>query len=188
MLTNYCPISILSHFSKIFEKLIFNRINDYLEKYHLICDKQFGFRQNFFTSHAISNIYEKLLQNSDTGMYNCCIFLNFTKAFDTVHHDVLLYKMKNINGFRELALKLVQSYNLKLVQSKELALKLIQRHTIENYIQRWKIASPIRQKLNMVCHRILSLGHYFFFCISMIFLLRVNLTLSCLLMTFSWPC
>ena len=60
LLTNYCPISILSQLSKIFEKLIFTRINNYLEKYHLISDKQFGFRQNSSTSHAISNIYEKL--------------------------------------------------------------------------------------------------------------------------------
>ena len=110
LLTNYRPISILSQTSKIFEKLISNRINDYLEKYHLISDKQFGFRQNSLTSHAISNIYEKLTQNSDKGMYFCCIFLDLTKAFDTVNHDVLLYKMKNFYGFRGLAFKLMQSY------------------------------------------------------------------------------
>ena len=109
MLTNYRPISI-SQTSKIFEKLISNRINDYLEKYHLISDKQFYFRQNSSTSHAISNIYEKLTQNSDKGMYSCCIFLDLTKAFDTVNHDVLLYKMKNLYGFRGLAFKLMQSY------------------------------------------------------------------------------
>ena len=59
-LTNYRPISILSQISKIFEKMLFNRINDYLEKYHLTSEKQFGFTQNSFTSHAISNIYENL--------------------------------------------------------------------------------------------------------------------------------
>ena len=90
-------------------KLIFNRINDYLEKSHLISDKQFGFRQNFSTSHAISNIYEKLTQNSDKGMYSCCIFFDLTKAFDTVNHDILLYKMKKFYGFRGLAFKLLQS-------------------------------------------------------------------------------
>ena len=110
LLTNYRPISILSQTSKIFEKLISNRINDYLEKYHLISDKQFGFRQNSLTSHAISNIYEKLTQNSDKGMYCCCIFFDLTKAFDTVNHDVLLYKMKNFYGFGGLAFKLLESY------------------------------------------------------------------------------
>jgi len=60
LLTNYCPISILSQINKIFEKLIFNRINNYLEKYHLISDKQFGFRQTSSTSQTINNIFEKL--------------------------------------------------------------------------------------------------------------------------------
>ena len=110
MLTNYRPFSILSQISKIFEKLIYNRINDYLEKYYVVSDKQFGFRQSFSTSHAISNIYEKLIQNSDKGMYTCCVFLDLTKAFDTVNHDVLLHKMKNFYGFRGLAFKLMQSY------------------------------------------------------------------------------
>ena len=109
LLTNYCPISTLSQTSKIFEKLISNRINDYLKKYHKISDKQFGFRQNSSTPHAISNIYEKLTQNSDEGMYSCCMFLDLSKAY-TVNHDVLLFKMKNFYGFRGLAFKLMQSY------------------------------------------------------------------------------
>ena len=96
--------------AKIFEKLTFNRINNHLGKYHLISDKQFGFRQNSSTSHAISNIYEKLIKNSNARMYNCCIFHDLIKAFDTVNHDVLLHKMKNFYEFRGLALKLIQSY------------------------------------------------------------------------------
>ena len=43
-------------------------------------------------------------------MYTCCIFLDLTKAFDTVNHDILLHKMKNFYGFRGLAFKLMQSY------------------------------------------------------------------------------
>ena len=100
LFTNYRPISILSQISKIFGKLIYNRINDYLEKCHLISDKQFGFRQNSSTSHASSNIYKKLIQNSDKEMYTCCNFLDLTKAFDTVNHNVLLHKINIFYGFR----------------------------------------------------------------------------------------
>ena len=110
MLTNYRPISILSQTSKIFDKLISNRINDYFEKYHLIFDKHFGSRQDSSTSHAISNIYKKLTQNSDKRVYSCYIFLDLTKAFDIVSCDVFLYKMKNFYGFRKLAFKIKQSY------------------------------------------------------------------------------
>ena len=55
-------------------------------------------------------IYEKLIQNADKGMYTCCLFLDLTKAFDSVNHDVLLHKMENFYGFRGLALKLMRSY------------------------------------------------------------------------------
>ena len=100
---------ILSQISKIFEKFIYNKINNYLEKYHLISDKQFSFKQNSSTYHAIRNIYEKLIQNSDKGVYTCCIFLDLSKAFDTVNYGVLLQKMKNFYGFRRLTFKLMQS-------------------------------------------------------------------------------
>ena len=50
------------------------------------------------------------MKNSHAGVYNCCILLDFTKAFDTVNHDLLLHKMKIFYGFRGLALKLIQSY------------------------------------------------------------------------------
>ena len=109
-LTNYRPISILSQISKIFEKLIFNRINEYLDKYDLISDRQFGFRQNSSTSHAISNIYERIIQKCDKGSYTCCIFLDLTKAFDTVNHNVLLHKLETLYGFRGIALELMQNY------------------------------------------------------------------------------
>ena len=173
LLTNYCPISILSQLSKIFEKLLFTGINNYLEKYHLISDKQFGFRQYSSTSHAISNIYEKLIKNSDAGMYNCCIFLDLTKAFDTVNHDVLLHKMENFYGFRILALKLIQSYLSNRKQYTKMENCKSDLTKIEYGVPQGSSLGPLQ---------------YFFFCISMIFLWLVNLTLSCLLMTLSWPC
>ena len=110
-------------------------------------------------------------KNSDAGMYNCCIFLDLTKAFDTVNHDVLLHEIKNFYGFQGLAIKLIQSY---LSNRKQ-------------YTKMENCKSDLTKIEYGVPHGFF-LGRYFFFCISMVFLWLVNLTLFCLLMTLSWPC
>ena len=74
LFTNYRPIPILPQFSKIWEKLIFNRIYVYLEKLNLLSVTQFGFRQNYPTTHAISYIYDKLIKNADSGLYTLAAF------------------------------------------------------------------------------------------------------------------
>ena len=64
-------------------KLMFNRIYIYLKKLNLLSVTQFGFRQNYSTTHAISYIYDKLNKNADSGLYSCYVFFDLTKAFDT---------------------------------------------------------------------------------------------------------
>ena len=58
MATNYRPIFLLSQFDKLFEKLIYNKIYSCVKKYNLLNEKQFGFRQNHSTIHAISHMYD----------------------------------------------------------------------------------------------------------------------------------
>ena len=107
---NYRPISLLSQFHKIFERLLYNRLYSYLDKYNLLSKRQFGFRQNSSTTFAISTIYDNLIKNIDNNLYTCCIFLDLSKAFDTVDHKILLSKLHSNFGIRGKPLDLIESY------------------------------------------------------------------------------
>ena len=106
---NYRPISLLSVFSKIYEKLIYTRIYSYLTKNNLIYNKQFGFRSNYSTNHALVSITERIRNLVDSGLYVCGIFIDLEKAFDTVNHNILCDKL-NYYGLRGNVNKLIQSF------------------------------------------------------------------------------
>ena len=106
---NYRPISLLSIYSKIFEKLIYSRVYAYLVKYNLISSKQFGFRSNHSCNHAIISLTEHVKKLLDDGHVVCGVFVDLEKAFDTVHHEILCDKL-NAYGLRGKVNDLFKSY------------------------------------------------------------------------------
>ena len=88
----------------------------YLQEYKLLSKYQFGFRPRSSTSYAVESIYSDLLSNADNGLYACSIFLDFSKAFDTVNHNLLFDKFYHNVVIRGIPLQLFRSYLSKRKQ------------------------------------------------------------------------
>ena len=71
--SNYCPISLLSNIEKILEKLMYKRLYSFLDNKNIIHDLQFGFRQQYYASHALINITENMRKDVDDGNIGCGI-------------------------------------------------------------------------------------------------------------------
>ena len=107
--SNYRPISLLSQYNKIFEKIINKRLYNYLEKFKILTQHQYGFRKNNSTSLAIYDLIENLLKSKDNGNIACALFLDLSKAFDTVDRNILIKKLDHY-GIRGPPLELLKSY------------------------------------------------------------------------------
>ena len=108
-LNNYRPISLLSIFDKIMEKIMHRQLYDFFENNQVLFKNQFGFRKGCSTAHSLIEITEKIKESIDSGKFGCGIFIDLKKAFDTVNHDILLRKLEHY-GVRGPILKWFESY------------------------------------------------------------------------------
>ena len=106
---NYRPISVLPCFSKILERIIYNRFYTFFIQNDILYEKQFRFQKQHSTEHAIIHLVNDIFKSFDSNKYTLGVFIDLTKAFDTVDHNILLRKLFHY-GVRDNNLKLLQSY------------------------------------------------------------------------------
>ena len=91
--TNYRPISLLSTMSKILEKVVYNRVYNFLDQTGQISNKKYGFRAKHSCEHAVGQLIGTVLKNLENKKITVSVLLDLSKAFDTIKHQIMLKKL-----------------------------------------------------------------------------------------------
>ena len=109
LLENYGPISVLLVISKIMERILYDQLYNYLTKFRILSDCQFGFRKSHSTTTALLECTNEWYVNLDKKLFNLVVLIDLKKAFDTVDHQILLRKLE-LCGIKGQALTSFKSY------------------------------------------------------------------------------
>ena len=107
--TNYRPISLLTTISKLLEKVVCTRVYNFLDNTGQIVSTQYGFRENHSCEQAISHLVGNIIKNTENKQVTVSLFLDLSKAFDTLEHNIVLEKMRRY-GIRGTCLAWFESY------------------------------------------------------------------------------
>ena len=142
LFSNYRPISILPFFSKILEKLMYKRLINYLEKHSILSSNQFGFRSRHSTTMAVLSLAESIQNAIDQHKTTIGVYLDLSKAFDTVNHEILISKLEHY-GIRGVPLQWFKNYlsnRLQYVQIKDCKSK---KMTVKCGVPQGSVLGPV---------------------------------------------
>ena len=109
LLNNYRPISILLAISKVFEKVMFEQVHDHFQSNTLYYSSQYGFIKQRSTELAALEIVDRVITEMDKSEIPFNIYIDLSKAFDTLNHEILLHKLYHY-GIKSIANALFCSY------------------------------------------------------------------------------
>ena len=143
-LGEFRPISLLNIFSKIFKKVLKEKMMKFISNNNIIASEQFGFTTNSSTELAITTIYDNFIENLDKNQHTCAIFLDIKKAFDTIDHAILLKKL-NHYGFRGKIWNILKSYleNRKICRPTKVNHKTSKLFYITHGIPQGSVLGPL---------------------------------------------
>jgi hypothetical protein len=134
---NYRPVSLISVFSKIIEKIMYKRLSSFQKNHRIITNKQHGFSKGKSTHTAIAEFTKRVYISLDKKELSIGLFLDLSKAFDLVDHNILLIKMERM-GIRGVALKWFQTYLKNREQEVEITFTCKETNRISNWPSRRK--------------------------------------------------
>ena len=94
LLVNYRPISLLPTISKVFERVIHDQMYEYFNQFNLLAEQQYGFRKQHSTEYAAIKLIDHVSKEMEAGKTPTSVYIDLSKAFDTLTFEVLLYKLK----------------------------------------------------------------------------------------------
>lgn len=141
-ITNFRPISILSTFSKILERVVGHQLKEYFMSNQILSPTQSGFRRHHSTSTTLLKVSDDLYRACDLGKNSCLLLLDYSKAFDTLDHNVLITKLKFF-GLSSDSIEFLKSYLLERSQRVVLGSSISEYLPVNRGVPQGSILSPL---------------------------------------------
>ena len=142
LINNYRPISILSFYSKVFEKLMYNKLYNFIEANDILYAHQYGFRRGHSTQQAIITLINKITKSVNSDDFVISVFIDLKKAFDCVPTNIPLAKLQAY-GIRGDYTKWFRSYLTDRTQYVNFNGEESAEHTLKCGVPQGSILGPL---------------------------------------------